>query len=307
MFMDRRGAGLIDVGLLLLLAVMWGSAFPFIETALTGFTPLAIAAGRIMLAAILLSAMAWMRGERMAADPRSRRRLAWAGILGASLPFLLIAWGQEQATAAESATLMAFTPLATALLAHLFLKEERLGGLLLVGLMLGIVGVATLVGLPETLLDGRMLTPRHLLADAAILLGAFGYAASSILLRTVRGGGAIAHAAAMMRAAALVSLVAAFAFTSWPKEPPMTAVLALAELGLVPSGIAVIVLVRLLQRRSPNFVALNNFLVPPVGVALSVLWLGEPVTQRQLLGLALLLVALALAETGRRRAQPRPR
>ena len=110
-----------------------------------------------------------------------------------------------------------------------------------------------------------------------------------------------------MGAAAVVSLVAAFAFTSWPKDPPMTAVLALLELGLVPSGIAAIVLVRLLQRRSPNFVALNNFLVPPVGVALSVLWLGESVTPRQMLGLVLLLVALALAETGRRRAQPRPR
>jgi len=305
--MDRRGAGLVDVGLLLLLAVMWGSAFPFIEAALTGFEPLAIAAGRITLAAVLLSLMARLRGERVTADPASRRRLAWAGILGASLPFLLIAWGQEQVTAAESATLMAFTPLATALLAHFFLKEERLGGLLLAGLVLGIVGVATLAGLPETLVHGHFLTPRHLLADGAILLGAFGYAASSILLRRVRDGGAIAHAAAMMRAAAVVSLAAAFAFSSWPREPSLTAALALVELGLVPSGIAAIVLVRLLQRRSPNFVALNNFLVPPVGVALSVLWLDEPVTERQMLGLVLLLVALALAETGRRRAQPRPR
>ncbi len=305
--MNRRGPGLVDAGLLLMLAVMWGSAFPFIEAALTGFAPLTIAAGRITLAAVLLSVMARLRGERMTADIPSRRRLAWAGILGASLPFLLIAWGQERVTAAESATLMAFTPLATALLAHVFLKEERLGGLLLAGLILGIVGVATLAGLPETLLHGRILTPGHLLADGAILLGAFGYAASSILLRKVREGGAIAHAAAMMRAAAVVSLVAALAFASWPQEPPMTAVLALVELGLVPSGIAAIVLVRLLQRRSPNFVALNNFLVPPVGVALSVLWLGEAVTDRQMLGLALLLVALALAETGRRRAQPRPR
>ncbi len=305
--MNRRGAGLVDVGLLLMLAVMWGSAFPFIEAALTGFAPVAIAAGRITLAAVLLSVMARLRGERVTIDPSSRRRLAWAGILGASLPFLLIAWGQERVTAAESATLMAFTPLATALLAHVFLKEERLGGLLLTGLILGIAGVATLTGLPETLFHGRVLTPGHLLADGAILLGAFGYAASSILLRTVRGGNAIAHAAAMMRAAAVVSLAAALAFAPWPQEPPMAAVLAVVELGLVPSGIAAIVLVRLLQRRSPNFVALNNFLVPPIGVALSVLWLGEPVTERQMLGLVLLLVALALAETGRRRAQPRPR
>ncbi|RMF73611.1 MAG: DMT family transporter [Alphaproteobacteria bacterium] len=305
--MNRRSQGLIDVGLLLMLAVMWGSAFPFIEEALTGFDPAAIAAGRITLAAILLSVMARMRGERVTADPRARWRLAWAGILGASLPFLLIAWGQQRVTAAESATLMAFTPLATALLAHLFLKEERLGGLLLSGLILGIAGVATLAGLPEAIVRNDILTPAHLLADGAILLGAFGYAASSILLRTVRNGGAIAHAAAMMRAAALVSLVAAPAFSSWPEQPPLPAVLALVELGLVPSGIAAIVLVRLLQRRSPNFVALNNFLVPPVGVALGVVWLGESVTTRQLIGLFLLLLALALAEAGRRRAQPRPR
>lgn len=305
--MRHKASSLGDAALLGLLALMWGSAFPFIETALTGFGPLMLAAGRIAIAALLLTLLAAFRRERPAGDRRARWRVRIAGITGASLPFALIAWGQLHVTAAESATLMAFSPLATALLAHVFLPDERLGPLLLAGLVLGIVGVATLAGLPQALAALAAPDPLRLAADGAILAGAFGYAASSILLRSVRTGGAIAHAAMMMRWAALASALLALLGGPPPADPPRAAVLALIELGLVPSGLAAIVLVRLLQRRSANFVALNNFLVPPVGVLLGVLWLGESVGMRELAGLVVLLAALALAEAGRRRAQPRPR
>lgn len=305
--MERKPSPVGDVALLGLLALMWGSAFPFIETALTGFGPLMLAAGRIAIAAALLTLLAAMRGERVVRDHGARWRVRIAGIVGASAPFALIAWGQLHVTAAESATLMAFTPLATALLAHVFLPDERLGPLLLIGLVLGIVGVATLAGLPQALAALAAPDPLRLAADGAILAGAFGYAASSILLRSVRAGGAIAHAAMMMRWAAVASTLVALLGEPAPANPPAAAVLALVELGLVPSGLAAVVLVRLLQRRSANFVALNNFLVPPVGVLLGVVWLGESVGMREIAGLALLLLALGLAEAGRRRAQPRPR
>ncbi|RMF18351.1 MAG: EamA family transporter, partial [Alphaproteobacteria bacterium] len=157
---------------LLLLAGMWGSAFLFIEEALSGFAPLQLAAGRILIAALLLVLMAALRKEHGPRTTAERWRLVLAGWSGASVPFALIAWGQQHVTSAEAAILMSFTPLATAILAHLFLRDEPLGRARLVGILVGMAGVALLVGAPRPF-EADTSGMRHLLAGLAILGGAF--------------------------------------------------------------------------------------------------------------------------------------
>ncbi len=300
---------------LLLLAGMWGGAFLFIAEALAGFAPLQLAAGRILIAAVLLAAIAALRGERGPASRTSRRRLMLAGWSGASAPFALIAWGQQYVTSAEAAILMSFTPLATAILAHLFLRDEPLGRGMLAGILVGMAGVALLVGGPDAAsIDDA--TPRSLRSAAAlaILAGAFGYAASGILLRRTSDGAPIANAAWMMGAAAAVSVPLALFVEGVPASPvPPASLVAIAVLGLFPSGFAAVVLVWLIRRNGVNYVALNNFLVPLVGTGLGVLVLGERIGADRIAGLALILLGVLLAERARRRSnrgngsQPRPR
>ncbi len=298
---------------LLLLAGMWGSAFLFIEKALTGFAPLQIAAGRILIAALVLALAAVLRGESGPRDAGDRWRLLLAGWSGASAPFALIAWGQQYATSAEAAILMSFTPLATAILAHLFLRDEPLAPTMLFGILVGMAGVALLVGVAHPAAEGGS-GPLHLLAGIAILGGAFGYASSSIFLRRTASGAPIANAAWMMGAAAMVSTPLALMTEGPPPffEVPRGALVAILVLGLFPSGIAAVVLVGLIRRNGVNFVALNNFLVPLVGTVLGLLVLHEEVGARQIAGLGLILFGVLLAERARRRAradmlQPRPR
>lgn len=282
---------------LLALASCWGSSFFFIELALEGVGPLTLAATRITIAALLLSLVAKLRGHSL---PRARRDwllFTLAGVCGATLPFSLIAWGQSQITSSMAAILMAFTPLATLLLAHWMTEDERLAPGKIVGVVLGIAGVAVLVGGVN---PGRL--GENLPGKLAILAAGTGYALSSLLLRRTSVLPTLVGAAGIMLPAAATILPLALIAEGVPEAwPPPTALGALLFLGVFPSAAAVVILVWLLGRVGATFVSLNNYLVPLVGTGLGVGLLGEPVGAASLMGLALILTGVMLTQHAQRR------
>jgi len=285
-----------DFGGLLVLALCWGSSFFFVELALEGFGPLTIAAGRITIAAALLTLLARLRGHRLPHNRRDWFYLIAAGVSGATIPFALIPWGQSQITSSMAAILMAFTPLATVLLAHLMTHDERISPGKIFGIVLGIVGVAVLVGGidPERIgvnLSGKL----------AIVLAGIGYALSSLLLRRASVPTLVGAAGVMLPAAATI-LPVALLFEPVPERlPAPSAIGAVLFLGVFPSAVAVVVLVWLLGRVGATFVSLNNYLVPLVGMLLGIGLLGEPFTAGAALGLVLILAGVLSTQWAQRR------
>jgi uncharacterized membrane protein len=132
-------------GLLSLLAVLWGGAFFFSKVALGELRPFTVVLVRFGVAALAMQLVVRLTGRRM---PRSLR--IWAGfvVLGALnnfVPFSLIAWGQVHIGSGLASILNATTPLFTAVVAHAW-GQERLSAHRVAGVLLGLVGVAVLIG-----------------------------------------------------------------------------------------------------------------------------------------------------------------
>ncbi|KKL59146.1 hypothetical protein LCGC14_2218260, partial [marine sediment metagenome] len=139
-----RIAGRRDWMILLTLGLIGGGTFLGIEIALTDFPPLWVAALRIGLAAIFMTAVWLLRGGRLFLEPvrsGSRMLLPVISLLSTVIPFSLISWGQQHVTSGFAAVAMASSALIVAPLAHFFVAHERLSGKRSVGLMTGFAGV----------------------------------------------------------------------------------------------------------------------------------------------------------------------
>ena len=108
-----------------LLALMWGSSFTFIKIGVHAYSPLVVAAGRLAVAALVLWAFASVRKSDL---PKGRR--AWwstffVALLGNSVPFFLISYGETEIDAGLAAILMSVVPLTTVALAHFVTNDEK--------------------------------------------------------------------------------------------------------------------------------------------------------------------------------------
>ena len=140
----------IHYAALLLLGAVWGASFLFIGLAVPEFGPLPLMFARVLMAGLLLLAFATFtqRGAGLRATLRLRekwRTYLVVGLLNSALPFTLIAFSELRLTASLAAILNSTTPLFTALVAAAW-GSERLTGRKVWGLLLGVVGVAVLVG-----------------------------------------------------------------------------------------------------------------------------------------------------------------
>lgn len=279
-----------DWARLLLLAAVWSASFLFAEIALRGFEPLTIAAGRVGLGVVLMSG--WMTVCRTALPLGRWRAFLIMGLLNNAVPFTLIFRAQQDIDSGLAATLNATTPLFVAAIAA-GLGMERLTGLRLVALVLGVAGVAILVG-PEAWRGvGSTLMP-----EAAVLLAALSYAAAGLFGRRALAGLAPdAAACGMLLGSSVLLIPAAFIFERpWQADPSPGAIMAMLALAAFGTALAYGLYFRILKSAGATNLLLVTFLLPVGALILGVLLLGEQVGSHQLAGLTLILLALALID-----------
>lgn len=283
--------GMIDYFLLILLALMWGSSFAFIKLGVHAYSPLVVAAGRITLGAIVLWGIVLLRRGSL---PKGRG--AWiaafmCGLLGNAIPFFLISMGETRINAGLAAILMSVVPLTTVVLGHFVTRDEKLTIGKVLGLVLGTCGVVVLVG-PETLsgLGGDL--PYQL----AVLVAAICYAISSLVARHLRDQPRAGSAALILTFASLtISPVALIVDQPWTMTWSAQGALAIAYLGVVPTGLAMFVLLLMVARTGAGFLAFNNYLVPAVGILVSLAVLGEVPAPSTLIAMVIILAGIAAA------------
>lgn len=161
--------------LIILLGGVWGASFFLVEVALAEVPPLTVVAHRVVWAAIALWLFLWARGNLKNFPLRLWPRWAVMGLLNNAIPFTLIVWGQTQIESGLASIFNAMTAVFGVLAAALFISAERLTLNKVIGAILGVAGVAIIVG-AEALAG---LDPRSL-GQLAILGAALSYALASV-------------------------------------------------------------------------------------------------------------------------------
>src|SRR6266511_3911862 len=148
-------------------SLLWGVPYLFIKVAVAEVPPVTVVFARVALAALLLGPVAARRGALRGLRGRLPQ-LAALALLEITIPFLLISMGEQRITSSLAGLLIAAMPLFVALLALRFDAAERVGGLRLLGLLLGIGGVAVLLGIDVGADPARLPSLEVVLALAAL-------------------------------------------------------------------------------------------------------------------------------------------
>jgi drug/metabolite transporter (DMT)-like permease len=269
------------------MSILWGLPYLLIKVAVGELEPTLIVFVRLMLAALVLLPLAFARRSLSGArnDWRPLLAIATIGIVG---PFLLIAYGEQHITSSLTALLIAADPLFIVLLALRFDPSERASGTRLVGLCLGLVGVAALLGLS---LGGDAL---GVLGAAMVLAAAFGYAISALVVKRLTHISPLGATVVTLTIAAVV--LAPPALASLPDHLPSPAAIgSVVVLGTVCTALAYVIYFDLIVTAGATRASLITYVNPAVAVILGVLILGEPVTLGTIAGFALIIAGCALS------------
>jgi drug/metabolite transporter (DMT)-like permease len=290
------GPGAIDYALLALLAAIWGSTFLLIKIAVGELPPLTLTAVRLMLAALFMLGLALALGERLPASREGLMLAAVVGFLGNALPFTLIGFGLERIDSGLAALLLGLMPLATMVLAHLFIAGERLTRQKAAGVGLGVAGLVVLVGPAKMLGLGEDGLRLLVVASASLC-----YAANAVITRRLMApaSGGVGLTAATMTAGAVLALPLALLLERpLAVTPGPAAIAATLALAVLQTALGQLLMFAIVRRQGATFFSQINFLVPVVGFILGALLMGERPEVRAYIALALILAGLAVARSG---------
>ena len=277
--------------MLLTLGTVWGSSFLFIKLALTGFDPATLALCRTILGGTFLIGVAILTGKR---PPRERRlwlALLAIAVVGNALPFVMMNTGQQFIDTSLSAILITTVPLFTLGLAHFF-SDDRFTWRKLIGVALGFAGVSILIG--PAALEGMS---SALSGQLLMIGGAACFAVALVISRRAMGNVDPAVSAGWsLGVAGALLLPVSFAIGD-PLGSELTPVagFGLLALSLLSTALNILLLFVLIKRTGPNFVAMNNYISPLVGVTWGAVFLAEPVTWPKIGATLVILAGVAVA------------
>ena len=285
--------------LLFLLGFLWGGSFFFTQIVVRQLPALSLVALRVGLAAIALLLFLSLRRISLAPIRQRAGEFLLLGLLNNAIPFLLLAIGQKAIGAGLASILNATTPLWTILVAALATQDERLSGKKLAGIVLGIIGVAVLVG-PEAVGAGHL---APLPAFAAVLGATLSYAFAAVFARRFRGVPPTVVATGQLCGSSLIIIPLALLFGTGAGFGGLglgaltpAGIAAMLALALVSTAFAYILYFEIVAKAGATNASLVTFLVPASAILLGMLFLGEALTAREGLGFACILGGLAAVD-----------
>lgn len=287
--MTRRGWLLFST-----LCLVWGVPYLLIRVAVTDLDPVVVACGRTLIGGLILLPIA-VRQKALGPVLRRWRVLLLYTVVEISGPWFFLGHAEQTLTSSTAGLLVAMVPLISFVLV-LASGGEKVSTLRVVGLGIGIAGVATLVGLDVHFTD--------LTSVGAIVLTAIGYAVGPIIinrrLSDIPATGVIT--ASLLLAAILYLPVLPFV---WPSTVPADAGWAVVALAVVCTASAFQLFFALIKEAGPARATVITFVNPAVAILLGVLLLDEPFTVGIAVGFPLVIVGAVLATSrGRTVAEP---
>ena len=282
--MTRRAALLF-----VLMSVIWGIPYLLIRVAVAEITPATLVFCRTGVAAALLLPIAILRIDLRPVLERWRWVVAFA-VVEMGVPWVLLGSAEQHVTSSLAALLVAGVPLVSTVIAAATGGRHHMGSRGLLGLLLGLAGVAAIVGSNLGVTDGTAI-----LEMALVVLG---YAVGPAILARRLGG--LPSVGVMAMSLSLVTLAyAPIAFVQRPAVVPSAGALAaIAILGVVCTAVAFVVFSALIAEIGPVRSTVITYINPAVASVLGVLVLNESFTVWMAIGLALVILGSTLATRG---------
>jgi drug/metabolite transporter (DMT)-like permease len=288
-----------QIGLLAALAAIWGGSYLLIKYALEDFSAPMIVWGRTALATLVL--LIALRGAARGAFADMRRRPGWAVVLSGVavvVPFLLITLGELEVPSGLTAVLISPAALFVALFAPFIDPSERIDRTQAGGMIVGLAGVALVVGVESIHSLGQFLGALAMVAAAA------SYALSGFVVKGRYGRlTSMQTSFVSLSVAAVLTLPPAIA-TAPSEAPGLRAILAVVALGVVGTALAFVIFYKLIAETGAGRASLVSYLAPGVALFYGAVFLDEAITVAAIAGLVLILGGVALASRPRRVREP---
>ncbi len=275
------------------LGVIWGLPYFFIKISVQELAPVVVAFGRVALATLILLPIAWRRGALHSLGRHKSAIFAFA-LAEFAIPFSVISFGERWISSSATGILIAMVPLSIALIQRFFGVHERLGVRRILGLGLGFIGVAALLGF------GTISGPLGWAGVACMLVATLGYAIGPLIIQRHLGGldpyGPLA--ASLLAASALLLVPAMLSFPA--HLPSLVALAAVAILGVVCTALAMLLMFYLVEHAGASRAVVITYINPAVAALLGVTLLHERLGLGGMLAFVCILLGSWLATSGRR-------
>jgi len=281
-----------DVFLLLLLGAIWGSSFFNIKIATYSYEPYTLALIRVILATVTMLAVSYIYNIKIHAFSRNWKIYALVGICNITIPFSLIAIGTNKIDSYLAAMLMSTTPITGSILAHFFIKDEKISFLKSIGIILGFTGILLLF------FDKLIINESNYLFVLIILLGSTFYSISGILiLKKLKKSGNINVTTSTLIWSVISLLPLSFLFEEPLKSTPtFESTLSLIYLGVIATGFAWWLRFKILSNNGIVFQTQVAYLIPIFGVIFGALILGEQITWKVLASLVIITLGIYIVK-----------
>ena len=282
-----RQPKLLDYLLLVLLALIWASAFFNIKIATYSFGPVTIAFLRVFFGAIPVLLLCYFKNIKIEAFSNDWHWFAMIGFINLVAPFFLIAYGVKSVQSNLAAILMSTTPLSSTVLGHLYLKNEKFNFVKTIGILIGFSGIVFLFS------DNLLIDENNFLSALLILLGSTCYVIGGVLtLKISKKKNENVTGSILIWATIILIPLVAFIEQPWYIKPRLDSTISVIYLGLVSTGIAWLLRFKILVKNGLIFQSQVSYLIPIFGTILSYIFLKEIITFKVFISLVAVVVGI---------------
>jgi len=271
---------LFDYLLLILLALIWASAFFNIKIATYSFGPVTIAFLRVFFGAIPVLLICYYKKIKIEAFSKDWHWFASIGFINLVAPFFLIAYGVQSVQSNLAAILMSTTPLSSTVLGHLYTKNEKFNFIKTFGILIGFSGIVYLFS------DNLMINENNFISALLILLGSTCYVIGGVLtLKISKKKNENVTGSILIWAIIILIPLVTLIEQPWNIVPRLDSTISVIYLGLVSTGIAWLLRFKILVKNGLIFQSQVSYLIPIFGTILSFIFLKELITVKVLVSL----------------------
>ena len=278
---------LLDYLLLVLLALIWASAFFNIKIATYSFGPVTIAFLRVFFGAIPVLLLCYYKDIKIEAFSKDWHWFAMIGFINLVAPFFLIAYGVKSVQSNLAAILMSTTPLSSTILGHFYTKNEKFNFIKTFGILIGFSGILYLFS------DNLLIDDNNFVSALLILLGSTCYVVGGVLtLKISKKKNENVTGSILIWAVIILIPLVSFIEQPWNVTPRLDSTISVIYLGLVSTGVAWLLRFRILVKNGLIFQSQVSYLIPIFGTILSYIFLKELITTKVLISLIAVCVGI---------------
>ncbi len=282
-----REANTIDLSLLILLAIIWGSSFFNIKIATYSYDPITLALVRVIFASIPLILLCKFKKIKLEAFGKDWNWYALIGLCNIAIPFVLIAIGTAKINSYLAAILMSTTPLSGSILAHIFTKDEKLSFKKSIGVLVGFSGIILLF------FDKVIINSDNYIYAIITIIGSTFYCIGGLLTLKLRNK-KNENVTTSTTFWSVIFLLPFSLIIENPLEssPTLISTLSLLYLGVIATGFAWLIRFRILTVNGLVFQTQVAYLIPIFGIIFGYFLMDEIITWRVLLSLVIILLGI---------------